>query len=483
MESAAVFEKLVDIVGKEFVSQDETTNLVYSFDVGDLSTATNPSGAPDYVVMPDSVEQVQQIVIFANSEKIPITPFISGANMGGTAVPSKGGILIDFRRMNRIIEINEKADYIVLEPGVTIGMLEKTLQQIGRWISFPLAPPSAASVVGNVLLSGIGHIAAQYGSNGELVNSMEVVLPNGKVVRVGSAGLVKSWHSRYPLPDLTGLFVNWQGTTGLVTKMSIPMYERPEFRDVITYGFDSYEEAVEAFMIPLQRREMAHDITGLNWALAQISVKKWPLEEKPADAPAIFVFNVLVGFTAEELEFKQRQLRAFANEVKKSGNASSLREVELPAKTKEYRAVKIPNPWAFLYADHRDGGAVYWCGSLMPADGWVDAYKNADEIMIRHGFAPATRVSMFRGSHYGMFRSIIPYKKADQQEVENLRQTAIELTKNVINHGGILYKAPSWAADMMLNSEYADPEFKEFMRTIKKALDPNGIMNPGKWGL
>lgn len=478
-----IYNRLGEIVGEDYVSNDESVIQPYSYDVGDLSSGARPAGAPEYVVMPDTVEQVQKIVLLANEYKIPVTPFISGANMGGCAVPGKGGILVDLHRMNRIVEINEKANYIVVEPGVTIGMLEKKLKELNRWIPYPLAPPAAASIVGNVLLTGIGHITAQYGCNGELVNSMEVVLPTGKIVKIGSAGLVNSWHSRFPVPDLVGLFLNWQGTTGIVTKMGIPMYERPAFRDVITYGFDDYREAVEEFMIPLQRRELAHDITGLNWALAQISVKKWPLGEKPADAPQIFIFNVLAGYNAEELEFKQKQLRAFAEELKKSGRAPSIKEVELPEKTKEYRAIKIPNPWAFLYADHRDGGAVYWCGSFMPADRWVEAYNCADEIMAKRGFAPATRVSMFRGSHYGMFRSIIPYNKSDEKEVENVRQAARELVQNVIDHGGVAYKAAPWAADMMLNSEHADPEFKEFMRVIKGALDPNRIMNPGKWGL
>ena len=478
-----IYEKLINIVGEDYVSNDESVMYPYSYDVGNLTSGSNPEGMGEYLVMPDNVEQVQKIVLIANEEKVPITPYISGANMGGCAVPSKGGIIMDLRRMNRIVEVNEKADYIVIEPGVSIGQFEKKLKEINRWIPFPLAPPAAASVVGNVLLTGIGHVSAQYGCNGELVNAMEVVLPTGKIVKVGSAGLVNSWHSRFPVPDLTGLFLNWQGTTGIVTKMSVVMYQRPEYRDVITFGFDSYEEAVDEFMIPLQRRELAHDITGINWALAQIPIKKWPLSEKPEKDPLIFVFNVLAGYTVDELEFKQKQLRAFASELKKSGKTPSIKEVELPDKTKEYRAVKIPNPWAFLYADHRDGGSVYWCGSLMPADGWVEAYKKADKIMENHGLAPATRVSMFKGSHYGMFRSIIPYNKGDEKEVENIRQTAIELTQNVIEHGGILYKAPPWAAEMLLNSEYADPEFKEFMRLIKKTLDPNGIMNPGKWGL
>lgn len=478
-----LFKRLSDIVGEENASDSQIISHTYSYDVGDFTTGFSPGGSPDYVVMPSSTEEVRQIVLLANDTRTPITPFISGANMGGVAVPSAGGITVDFRRMNRIVEVNEKANYIVVEPGVTLGALEKELTSRGRWLSYPLAPPAAASLVGNVLLSGIGHVSAHYGNNGELLNAMEVVLPTGKVVRVGSAALTNSWHSRYPLPDLTGLFMNWQGTTGLVTKMSVPMYAKPSFIDVITFGFDTYEEAVEGFMIPWQRRELAHDITGINWALAQISVQKWPLPERSAQDPMIFVFSVLAGYNEEELEFKQKQIRTFASELKDSAITPSIREVELPAKTKEYRAVKIPNPWAFLYADHRDGGAVYWCGSLMPADGWVEGYKKADRIMSEHGFAPATRVSMFRGSHYGMFRSIIPYKKDDPKEVENLRGVAVELTQNVVEHGGILYKAPTWAADAMLNSQYADPEFKVFMRTIKDALDPNNIMNPGKWGM
>jgi len=482
-QKTEILKKLVDIVGEDRVSDDDAVLFPYSYDVGNLSTPKHPAGKPDYVILPVTVEEVQSIVLLANEYKIPLIPFISGANMGGCAVPEQGGILVDLHKMNKIVEINEKANYVVVEPGVTIGMLEKTLAKLNRWVSTPLAPPAAASIVGNVLLSGIGHVSAHYGNQGELLNAAEVVLPTGEVVKVGSAGLTNSWHSRYPMPDLTGLFVNWQGTTGIVTKMGIPMYERPPYKDVITFGFDTYEEAIDEFMIPWSRKELAHDITGLNWPLANISVKKHPLGERPADQPLVFVLSVVAGYTTEEIEFKKKALYAFVEDIKQSGKVPSIKEIEMPEKTKDYRAVNIPNPYAFLYADHRNGGAVYWCGSFMPADQWVPAYKQADAIMSDLGFAAATRVSMFRGSHYGMFRSIVPYNKDDDQEVEKVRKVAEGLVKNVIEHDGVAYKQPTWASKLTLESEKADPNYNQMMQKIKKTLDPNGIMNPGKWNL
>ena len=119
---SGIVEKLERIVGSEYVSTNEADLHIYSQDM----TQAEPS-SPDVVVMPQSLEEVQAIVAVANEDKIPITPYVAGGNIGGLAIPLKGGIMLDLKRMDRIIEVNETDMYAVVEPGVTFGISKPTL--------------------------------------------------------------------------------------------------------------------------------------------------------------------------------------------------------------------------------------------------------------------------------------------------------------------------------------------------------------------
>jgi len=481
-KTSFILSALQGIVGPECATNSSAVMFPYSYDKADLSTPENPDKMPDWVVMPTTVKQIQQILALANSEKIPVTPSINGANMGGLTVPTKGGILMDLHKMNKVVEINEDDRYMVVEPGVTVGTVDYELRKRGLWVSMPYAPPAAASMLGNILLSGCGHAADWYGCQGDLLNCLEVVFPTGEVVRLGSAGLTKSWHSRYPVPDLTGLFMNWQGTTGIATKISFPIWTRPQFLRSYSYGFDSYEEAIWEMMVPWQRREMSIDIVGLTWEYTHVLVDKWPMK-RPASDPLCFVYIVLAGQTEDEVQFRETKLFEFVNNQKKIGKLSSARVFPIPEEMNKFRT-NMPTAKTFGFADHRNGGTATWVGSFTPVSGWVDGLNNINRIMTKYDFAASTVFGhIVKGSHHGMFRTVIPYNPTDQDEVEKVRQIKIELTANVVSHGGVAYKASPAMANVMLNSEYADPNFYEFMKKLKNFLDPNGIMNPGKWGL
>lgn len=143
-----ITEKLKEIVGQEWVSNQPEELLIYSYDMTE-----NPPHAPDYVVMPKTVEEIQQIVKLANEYKISIVPFVTGANVGGLTIPLKGGMILDLKRMNQIIRLDENDMYVIVEPGVTFGHIKKFLDETKFRYCYPNAPPFA-SVMANALLGG-----------------------------------------------------------------------------------------------------------------------------------------------------------------------------------------------------------------------------------------------------------------------------------------------------------------------------------------
>ncbi|GAH35187.1 unnamed protein product [marine sediment metagenome] len=120
----AVLKELIDSVGEEYVMDNYASLFIYS---GDMTE--NIPHLPEFVVAPLTVEEIQQIVVLANREKIPIVPFVSGANLGGLTIPQEGGIMVDLKRMNKILEVNERDQYAILEAGVTFSQIKNYLDK------------------------------------------------------------------------------------------------------------------------------------------------------------------------------------------------------------------------------------------------------------------------------------------------------------------------------------------------------------------
>ena len=229
MNKEEILEDLEDIVGKDFASNAAEDLFIYSQDPG----ASEPRPV-DFVVMPISVEEIQKIVKLANREKIPLIPMGGGLTLSGLVIPIKGGIVIDLKRMDQILEINEVSRYALIEPGVTTGKLISYLNDSYPDLqpAIPDAPPSA-TVVGNALIHGSGYLSQKYGNHGDMINGIEVVLPKGEICKLGSCSISDYWFSRGPIPDLVGLFISSFGTMGIITKLSYKLYPKPKMRDVV----------------------------------------------------------------------------------------------------------------------------------------------------------------------------------------------------------------------------------------------------------
>jgi len=219
---------------------------------------------PALVVFPGSAEQVQAVVRLAREEKVSLTPRVSGSNVGGLAIPPEGGVVVDLSRMNRIIDVQQEDMYALIEPGVTWEQLKAHLAraEIPLRMGYPLSPPDT-SIVANCLLDGLGNLSMRYGSMADWIGGLEVVLPDGQLVRTGAPALSDLWFARGPLPDLTGMFVGFQGRTGIVTKMAFQLWPAPPFRQRIFILMYDRNGAFRA-MRDLARYQICDDVGKLS---------------------------------------------------------------------------------------------------------------------------------------------------------------------------------------------------------------------------
>ena len=228
-------EKLKKIVGEKNVSDNIADLYVYGSDASvhqSLATA---------IVRPKSTEEVQKIVRYANKNKIPIIPRGAGSGTSGHTVPIDGGIILDMKRMNKIIEINPEDMLVRVEPGVVDDDLNRALKPLGLF--YPPAPASSriATIGGEIAANASGVRSVKYGATRDYVMAMKVVLANGKLVNLGSNTRVHS--SGY---QLERLIVGSEGTLGIVVEATMGIRPIPKYRCLGVANFDNLDDAGNA---------------------------------------------------------------------------------------------------------------------------------------------------------------------------------------------------------------------------------------------
>jgi len=454
---ADFLSQLAEIVGQDYVSDRPEELYLYSRDPG-----AQKSRRADCVVMPGTVAEVQQIVRLANREKVAITPMGAGLTLSALTVPLKGGIVLDMKRMDSIIEVNEASRYAVIEAGVTQAALRAYLEKNHPHLqhSTPEAPPTA-TVVGNILIHGHGHLTPRYGVNSQMVNGMEVVLPTGEVCQLGSGSVSPLWFSRDPLPDLMGLFLGWLGTTGIVTRLSIQLFPKPAFRDLLLFVSDSVE------LIP----ELISELGQINLLENCFIIT----QEKPRWAQHIYYIIVVSGESQEEFEVKKelhnkifQKYRDKVSPVDEEPALTPLRE----------RFLGVP-PFAATAADFRKGGGFEYTGAILPIEVIPRAWRSGLEIAHKYDLLYQLGIQLLPGGHSVMLAYSYPFNRAVEEEAERARGALDDTNRLTLDLGGVVWKPELPAQKLIL--ERMDANTRQLMDRIKKTLDPNGIMNPGNW--
>lgn len=468
-----ILKELASIVGEKNATAAKHICYAYSYDMSFVKPKM-----PDYVVMATTVEQIQGILKFANKEKIPVIPYTAGTNIGGLCIPERGGILLDLKRMNKIIKLDPESLVAVIEPGVSHAQLASALAEHKLRFGWPVGPPSA-SVSSCAISHGIGGLNARYGLQSQEITSMEVVLPTGELVRVGSCAInPDAWHSVLPMPQMDGLFKGWLGSTGVVTKLGINVHHAPPILKIFTVSCDNVED-MYSYMLNLSNYEICDDLTGVSWWLAQVPIP-YPFKPKPDEDPEWFSYATTYSFTEKEKEAREEIWDIVLKE--EQGKGTSIKETHYPEEALKART-QLPSQIVGSTKNYckQGGGGISWPGTFTPADKWAPVYTKWKEILIGHNLSPSVRMSMYRGVHYGMLRAMIPFNKQSSEETENARQAIVECLKADLDIGGLPYKPPVDFA-VEINAR-AHPGYLMLLKKLKELLDPNDIMNPGKLGI
>ncbi len=473
-----IFKKLVEIFGQSNVSNKNVDLYPYSYDM----TESKPH-MPDFIVIPDNKEQLIQLIKYCNEKLIPIVPYMTGNNVGGLTIPEKGGIIVDFgKKMKRILHVNENMMYAILEPGVTFGQLKSYLDKNHPNLrySYPFAPPYA-SVVGNVLLSGMNNLSCKVGAMADSINGLEVITTEGDIVRTGSCfyGTKEadpdSWWCRYPMPDLTGLFVNWQGMTGLVTKCAVQLWPKLPINKVIGLVIFNLEDVGEICR-EIGRTEVIDDI-----AIASTEVVKMcceiPEPKRFPQEPRMFSIAAISAHTEKEYEAKMEIYMEVVNRLINKG-------MKIYPVNKFDEFIKLLNLRLRCYVDLPamvltlvEYSGLTWFGSYAPSHKIEVMSAKVDELFEKYEIPFFLYMKPMRYSHYCIFRPIIRYHKfKDEEKVHALLN---EIADALIPEGAIPYKAPFWLTEKL--RKVINPGWLKLFEKVKNTMDPNGIFNPGRW--
>jgi glycolate oxidase len=452
-------KKLVEIVGEKNVKTDLIERLCYS---RDLSVH---EAVPDVIVFVKTTEEISKMMSLANREKIFVTPRGSGTSAVGGALAAKGGILLDLSRMNNILEIDKENGYVVVEPGVLCNNLNAALAPTHF---FPPDPASAnlASLGGMVSTNASGNRALKYGTTKHYVLGLEVVLADGRMIKTGS--ILGKTSSGY---DLTHLFTNAEGTLGIITKIILKILPMPEYiafaearfsstldagkavREILTSGIAlSSCEILDKVTIDVVNKAMGLNIPDHVGCLLFIEIdgNRKAVQENIEKINKICQANNGIGNKWDD--DPERRLKMWAA---RQGIIASLSRVKRGSR---------------MQSIMDDPG--------IPITKIPEAIMEIQKISERHHIP----ISTFGHIGDGNLHPVIMSDPRNKEQWNTIRETSKDLIDLTIRLKGTLTAEHGTG---MAKSPYIKRELGEtleVMKEIKKALDPNNIINPGKMG-
>jgi glycolate oxidase len=420
------------------------------------------SRLPDAVALPRCTRSIAAILRFANRHNIPVTARGSGYGYVGGCVPSRGGIVLSLARMNRIIEINPRDFVAVVQPGVITQQLQDAVERQGLY--YPPDPASRAdcTIGGNIATNAGGPRCLKYGVTRDYVLGLQVVLADGSVARLGSRT-----HKNKTGFDLYRLFVGSEGLLGIVTEATLKLLPLPPYRACLGVGFGSMRDAARAI-----RAIFAAGI--LPCALEVADAFTLAAAQRRTGS------NLLAGCRAHiivELDGQARSVRSELNELEKIVGA--LRPIFVQ---RGYGREGCEKFWQlrreFSYA-LRDTGLTKLNEDIaVPRGRLEDLFAFTAWLQKKHGFP----VASFGHAGDGNIHVNVLVDESRPGAAKHSEAALDDLFKQVLAWGGVItgehgigLAKKRWWPDA------AAPEVRALHHAIKRALDPKGILNPGKF--
>ena len=411
------------------------------------------------VVFPETNEEVSKILKLCNQHKIPVVPFGTGTSLEGNVVGNDQGITISLEKMNKVLSVNVEDFDCKVQACVTREQLNDYLREDG--VFFPIDPGANAAIGGMASTSASGTMAVKYGTMKTVITGLTVVLPNGDIIKTGSR--TKKTSAGY---NLTNLFIGSEGTLGVITEIQLRLSPIPESIMSAVCHFKTLEDAVKTaqeviqYGIPIARIEM------LNKDQMEISIEYSKLKDVEATPTLFFEFHGSETSNKESIDIVE--------EISKNNNGSSFKWAkDLTDRNKLWKA---RHDVYYSVKAQINNGRVYSTDVCLPISKITECVNFADAEAKKFGL----RAPMVGHLGDGNFHVLLPYdpeKKETYQKIRKFSDILIEKTLELEGtitgeHGVGLHKK-----DYLLK-EHGDN--LPVMKSIKRTIDPNNIMNPGK---
>ena len=453
-----LISELKKSLSSENVLTDIEERYAYAQDATNIRRIKN---LPDAVVFVENKEQVQKVVKLANKYKVPVICRGAGTNVVGACTVEHGGIILNFSKMNKIIEINRENMTAVVEPGVVLGDLQKEVDKLGLF--YPPDPLNLAvsTVGGSIAQSSGGAKSFKYGTTKDYVIDLLVVMANGEILRTGSKTIKNA--TGY---NLNTLFVGSEGTLGIVVEATLKLIPKPQSKKVLMAYFDTVKDAVHAVNSIIEQRIYPATIDFMDKNAIQTVEKFYPANLLTNKEAALIV--EIDGF-----ETSMKYQESVIVEILKLQNACA---IQVSHNDEEYNRI-----WT---ARRSSMGA---CAKLKPnvtTDDVIVPRENLSDLVLGiREICEKYNLTVCMVGHVGdgSVHPQIPVDYNDEDEYKRYKLAKGEIYDLTAKLGGIL------SGEHGIGSEKRNYIHKvinsvalNYMRQIKKTLDPNNILNPYK---
>ncbi len=450
-----VLKKLTDIIGKENVFTAKEDLICYSYD------STPLDHLPDVVVAPLTRDEIVAIIKLANEYKIPVVPRGGGTNLSGGSVPIAGGIVLALHRMNKILEIDTDNLTVTVEPGVITAKLHQAVEKEGLF--YPPDPQSMfmSTIGGNVAENAGGPRGVKYGVTRDYVLGVEVVTPTGEVVKAGGKTIKNV--SGY---DLIRLFTGSEGTLGVITQITLRLVPLPEAKRTLLALFDRLDDAAKAVSGIIKQRIIPTTLELMDHTSMEL-IESY----KPVGFPMDVEGALLIEVDGSAADVDNQILK-----VEATCKACGAREVKVAQDAAQA---------AQLWAGRRSafGAMARAARTIFAEDATVPRSKVPEIVRAIQQIAAKYQLTIPIMGHTGdgnMHPQILCDDR-DPEEMKKVDAAIDEIFQAAIALGGTLSGEHGIG---IVKQKYMELEFGpaglDFMRAIKKAVDPNNILNPGK---
>jgi|Deesub1362A_J573_1020465.scaffolds.fasta_scaffold01501_8 glycolate oxidase len=447
---------LASVVGKEDVISDPVELIPYYRDHHRDLTSLSLGVKPACVVLPENTMEVRRIIEFAHTNKIPIVPRGGATNFVGGAIPCENCIVLDTAKMDKVLSINKDAMSVTVQAGILLSKLEKILEKDGFVLGHDPGSFVSATVGGSVSVDGSGIWRAIYGPMRDMVLGMKVVIPPGKIINI--RGVQKSASGF----NLKHLFIGSEGQLGIVTELTLLIKPLPKYKIFKIVGFRLFKDALEATK-ELHHRYLKPDLfLTLEYKRFEAFVKSFGLK-KPGGV-------IILGFLGDDLDLINARIKAVLDTCFKHGGF--LYPDEVADRWYEMRHS------GYVIKENIEGMLATTEDVAVPLDRVEEMHKRFTRILNRYNLEKFG-ICVY---NYPLSLSLGYMFKPDEEGIKNYLKAKESIVREALRLGGTTTASHGIGVrnKKFLLQEYGEAGW-ELMKKIKRAVDPNNIMNPGKW--